>query len=385
MKEMEDKGIKISLWQIPFVVKDTLHYETALRNNYIARKSKHISLKSNLNEVEFSGTIDFTNPEAVKWYQGLIGRLLKMGAAVIKTDFGEAIEEDAVYCNLPYKKLHNIYSLLYQKTAYEISESIKGKSNTMIWARAGWIGCQRYPVHWGGDCASSWDGLAGSIRGGLHIGISGFAFWSHDVPGFHGTPSFMNSRPGNDLYVRWTQTGVFTSHLRYHGTNAREPFEFPEIADIVRKWLNLRYSLIPYIMQEGRKSTASGYPLLRALIFHHDDDPVCWNIDDEYYFGESFLIAPVMNREGIRNVYLPDGSWTDFWTGEIITGPIWMKNTASPLEKIPVYVKTGAKIPVYPEIVQCTKDMDFSKTVDILFDSSYTGFSDSILGSIIDL
>ena len=385
MKEMDDKGIKISLWQLPFIAKDTIHYETAFKNNYIAQKSEKVSLGSVFSAVEFSGTIDFTNPEAVKWYQGLIGRLLKMGAALIKTDFGEAIEENAEYFGLSYKKLHNLYGLLYQKAAYEISESIKGKDNTMIWARAGWIGCHRYPVHWGGDCASSWDGLAGSIRGGLHIGVSGFSFWSHDVPGFHGVPSFMNSIPENDLYVRWTQVGVFTSHIRYHGSHVREPYEFPEVADIVRKWLNLRYSLIPYITQEGNKTTISGYPMLRALIFHHEDDPVCWNIDDEYYFGDSFLIAPILNKEGRRNVYLPEGNWTDFWTGEVITGPTWLKNVECLLDKIPVYVKKDAEIPIYPEIVQSTKYMDFSKTVKIKFDKSYIGLSDSILGKIINL
>ncbi|MBN2440926.1 MAG: alpha-xylosidase [Spirochaetales bacterium] len=385
LKEMEDKGIKISLWQLPFIAKDTKHYETALKNNYIARKNENISLGSNFSDVEFSGTIDFTNPKAAQWYQGLIGRLLKMGAAVIKTDFGEAIEEDAVYLNLPYKKLHNVYSLLYQKTAYEISESIKGKNDTMIWARAGWTGCHRYPVHWGGDCVSSWDGLAGTIRGGLHIGISGFAFWSHDIPGFHGTPSFMNSCPEDALYVRWTQTGVFTSHLRYHGSNVREPYEYPGISGIVRNWLHLRYSLIPYIIQEGKKAITSGYPLFRALIFHHDDDPVCWNIDDQFYFGDSFLIAPVLNDEGIRNVYLPEGNWTDFWTGGTITGPVWLKNIESPLAKIPVYVKTGHTIPVYPEIVQSTHNMNFAKNVYIKFDSSYSGFANSILGKLIDI
>jgi alpha-D-xyloside xylohydrolase len=385
MKEMEEKGIKISLWQLPCIAKDTIHYDTALKNRYIAPKSKNVSLVSNFSAVEFNGSIDFTNPEAVKWYQGLLERLLKMGAAVIKTDFGEVIEEDADYLNLPYKKLHNLYCLLYQKAAYEITESVKGKGGTMIWARAGWVGCHRYPIHWGGDCVSSWDGLAGTIRGGLHIGVSGFAFWSHDVPGFHGTPSFMNSIPDNEIYVRWTQVGVFTSHLRYHGSNAREPYEFPVIAGIVRKWLNLRYALIPYIIEEGKKSTTSGYPMFRALIFHHDNDPVCWNIDDEYYFGDSFLITPILNSEGIRNVYLPEGSWTDFWTGNVITGPVWLKNIKCPLDKIPVYVKTGAIIPVYPDIVQSTKDMDFAKSTKIRFDSSYSGLANSIIGKSIDL
>ena len=384
-KEMEAKGIKISLWQLPCIAKDTKYYEIAKRNRYFAPKSTKVALSSNFSKVEFDGNIDFTNPEAVVWYQGLLAGLLKMGASVIKTDFGEDIEQDVDYQGLPYRKLHNQYSLLYQKAAYEITQKIKGADQTMIWARAGWIGCQRYPIHWCGDCACSWDGMAGSLRGGLHLGVSGFAFWSHDVPGFQGIPSFMNSRPTNDLYVRWTQMGVFTSHLRYHGTTAREPYEYPEVADIVRKWLNLRYALIPYLAEEGKKVTKSGYPLLRALIFHHSDDPLCWSIDDEFYCGDSFLIAPVMNSEGVRDVYLPSGTWTDFWNGEVLQGGVWLKNVTSPLEHIPVFVKTGAEIPFYPEIVQSTTEMDLSKILKIRFDDSYRGISSTIVGKIIDL
>ena len=374
LREMADSGIKISLWQLPCIAKDTLHYETAKKQRYFAPKIKHTALGSNFSAVEFDGNIDFTNPEAVVWYQGLLEKLLRMGTAVIKTDFGEVIEEDADYLGMSYGKLHNLYALLYQKAAYEISEKAKGKKEAMIWARAGWIGCQRYPVHWGGDCACSWDGMASSLRGGLHIGVSGFAFWSHDVPGFHGIPSFMNSRPADDLYIRWTQMGVFTSHLRYHGTTAREPYEYPEVADIARKWLNLRYALIPYLAEEGTKAITSGYPLLRALIFHHSDDPVCWSIDDEFYCGDSFLIAPVMNGEGIRDVYLPCGNWTDFWNGEVIAGGVWLKNVVSPLEQIPVFVKTGAEISVYPETVQSTMEMDLLKVRKIKFDDTYKGF-----------
>ena len=384
-QEMEDQGIKISLWQLPCIAKGTKHYETAQKNRYFAPKSANVALGSNFSEVEFDGNIDFTNPEAVAWYQGLLENLLRMGAAAIKTDFGEVIEEDADYYGMPYRKLHNLYALLYQKAAYEISERVKGKKDSMIWARAGWIGCQRYPVHWGGDSACSWDGMAGSLRGGLHIGVSGFAFWSHDVPGFQGIPSFMNSRPDDDLYIRWTQMGVFSSHLRYHGTTPREPYEYPEVADIARKWLNLRYALIPYLAEEGSKATKSGYPLLRALIFHHSDDSVCWTIDDEFYCGDSFLVAPVMNSTGVRDIYLPSGSWTDFWSGEVIEGGVWLKKTACTLELMPVFVKCGAEISVYPEIVQCTKEMDLSKIRKIRFDETFSGFASTEPGMAIGL
>lgn len=384
-REMADAGIRISLWQLPCIAKDTRYYDVAVQNRYIAPKSTNVALGSNFSDVEFDGTIDFSNSDAVRWYQGLLEDLLRQGAAVIKTDFGEAIEENADYLGMPYRKLHNVYSLLYQKAAYDITGKVHGPDNTMIWARAGWIGCQRYPLHWSGDCACSWEGMAGSLRGGLHLGVSGFAFWSHDVPGFHGVPSFMNSVPANDLYIRWTQMGVFTSHIRYHGTTAREPYEYPEVADLARKWLNLRYALIPYLVNEGKKSVASGYPVLRALIFHHDDDPICWTIDDEFYCGEAFLVAPVMNSEGIRDVYLPAGTWIDFWTGERIVGEVRLKKVVSPVSRIPVFVKYGEIIPVYPENVQCTDEMDPEKITTIKFDDTYKGFSSSILGRSIGL
>jgi alpha-D-xyloside xylohydrolase len=350
-REMEKLGIKVTLWQLPSIAKGTKYHDFAREKRFIPPKGNLLVKESNFSNVEFDGSIDFTNPDAVTWYQNLLERLLMRGAAAIKTDFGEMIEEDVNYFGLPYSKLHNLYSLLYQKAAFEVTEKVKGPGQSLIWARSGWTGCQRYPLHWGGDSVCSWDGMAGTLRGGLHLGLSGFAFWSHDVPGFHGTPSFMNSRPENDLYVRWTQFGVFTSHLRYHGTTPREPYEYPEVEDIVRKWLNLRYALIPYFVEQGKKATESGFPILRALIFHHSDDPLCWTIDDEFYCGESLLVAPVMNSSGIRDVYLPEGTWTDFWTGEVNTGGIWIKNVFSQLERIPVYVKSGAEIPFYPEIV----------------------------------
>lgn len=383
LKEMEEQGIKISLWQLPCIAKDTKHYATAQKHRYVAPKSEHVALGSNFSEVEFDGNIDFTNPEAVRWYQSLLARLLELGVSVIKTDFGEVIEEHAAYYGMPYRTLHNLYSLLYQKAAYEISEQLKGSGQAMIWARAGWIGCQRYPLHWSGDCACSWDGMAGSLRGGLHLGLSGFAFWSHDVPGFQGIPSFMNSRPNNDLYIRWTQMGVFTSHLRYHGTTAREPYEYPEVADLARAWLNLRYALIPYLAEEGRKATQSGYPVVRALIFHHQDDPACWSIDDQFYCGDAFLVAPVMNSFGLRDVYLPDGQWVDFWSGEVLAGGVWLKDVSHSLALLPVFVKKDSVIPIYPELVQHTGQMEMQKIQELRFDETYTGFQNSLLGSLI--
>ena len=269
--------------------------------------------------------------------------------------------------------LNNLYALLYQKAAYEITKEVTGDG--IVWARAAWAGCQRYPLHWGGDSCSSWDGLAGSLKGGLHFGLSGFAFWSHDVPGFHTLPNFMNGIVDDKVYVRWTQFGVFSSHIRYHGTNKREPWHYPDIAPIVKKWWTLRYALIPYILQESIIATQSGHSIIEALIFQYPQDPTVWHIDDEYFFGHDFLVAPVMNSEDCREVYLPEGHWVQFFTGERLTGNKWIHLDHIPLEQMPVYVREGAQIPMYPDHVECTDEMDLSKTMLITIDEQFKGIN----------
>ena len=369
------KGFKVSLWQLPYVAEDAEQIDEARENNYICKLTKQQESEgSNFSALDYAGTIDFTSKKATDWYKGLLKRLLDMGVKCIKTDFGENIHMDAIYENMSPELLNNLYALLYQKAAYEITKEVTGDG--IVWARSAWAGCQRYPLHWGGDSCSSWEGLAGSLRGGLHFGLSGFAFWSHDVPGFHTLPNFMNSIVQDDVYMRWTQFGVFSSHIRYHGTNKREPWFYPNIAPLVKRWWNLRYKLIPYIIKESEKATKSGSTIVQALIFHHPEDNNCWHIDDEYYFGDDFLVAPVMNSENKRDIYLPEGEWVNFFTGErysVADGGKWLKNVEVPLELMPVFVRRGASIPVYPEYVDSTDDMDMSKVQNIVVDDNFSG------------
>ncbi|MDC7233653.1 MAG: glycoside hydrolase family 31 protein [Spirochaetales bacterium] len=373
MKSLRDQGYRVSLWQTPNIGEGNRLLKEALDKRYLAPpRGKAVSSSSDFSGQDFGGQIDFTNPEAVQWYQGMIRDLLEKGASVIKTDFGERIQMNADYLNMSPDKLHNLYGLLYQKAAFE--ETQRTREEGIIWARAGWAGCQRYPLHWGGDAAATWEGMAGSLKGGLHIGLSGFGFWSHDVPGFHGLPEFMNSYPEDDLYMRWTQFAVFSSHLRYHGTSPREPWHFPEIADSIRKWLRLRYYLIPYFMEQARAVSETGFPVLRAMVFHHADDPVCWNIDDQFFCGRDFLVCPVMNSRNERRVYLPEGEWIDFWTGELLEGRQWLERHEIPLEEMPLFVRNKAEIPVYPEAVLTTDDMDLEKVRTLRVDSSFRGW-----------
>ncbi|MBQ5510756.1 MAG: alpha-xylosidase, partial [Prevotella sp.] len=374
IQDLKKKGFRVSLWQLPYVAKGAEQLEEAKANQYIAPLLKEqASEGSNFSALDYAGTIDFTYDKAVEWYKKkLLKPLLDMGVTCIKTDFGENIHLDAVYHSMTPEQLNNLYALLYQKAAFEITKEVTGDG--IIWARAAWAGCQRFPLHWGGDSASSWDGMAGSLKGGLHFGLSGFAFWSHDVPGFHSIPDFMNSPINPQVYVRWTQFGVFTSHIRYHGTCKREPWHYPEIAPIIKRWWKLRYRLIPYIIQQSEMACQSGLPIVQALIFHHPDDRQCWHIDDEYYFGNEFLVCPVMNDKGIRDIYLPDGEWINFFTGERMEGGKWYDAVKTPLDLMPVFVHPNATIPIYPYDVDCTDDMELPKAINLEITDNYIGY-----------
>ena len=378
IQHLKDNGFKVSLWQLPYVAQGAEQIGEAKENKYISQPMQEEDSStggaSNFSTLDYAGTIDFTYDEATDWYKNqLLKPLLDMGVKCIKTDFGENIHMDHRYHSMEPERLNNIYSLLYQRAAYEVTKEVTG--NGIVWARSAWAGCQRYPLHWGGDSASSWDGLAGSLKGGLHFGLSGFAFWSHDVPGFHSIPDFMNSPLDEQVYVRWTQFGVFSSHMRYHGTCKREPWHYPAIAPIVKRWWKLRYKLIPYIIEQSELACKSGYPIVRALLFHHPHDRQVWHIDDEYYFGNDFLVCPVMNSHNRRDIYLPEGLWVNFFTGERLQGARWYYNVEVPLDQMPVFVRPEAVIRLYPDDVDSTDDMDLSRAVTIEITKEYKGTS----------
>ena len=198
---LKERGYRVSLWQLPKVSEKTQDFEQAAAKGYLPVRTGTATVAggSDFGGQRYGGSIDLTNPQACEWYRGLLASLLSTGVSAIKADFGEEIEMDAQYHSAPPELLHNRYALLYQKLVYETTAQTLGREQAIIWARSAWIGSQRYPVHWAGDAACTWDGLAGSIRGGLHLGLSGFAFWSHDVPGFHGVPNFMGNWPSDEL------------------------------------------------------------------------------------------------------------------------------------------------------------------------------------------
>jgi len=137
----------------------------------------------------------------------------------------------------------------------------------------------------------------------------------------------------------------------------------------------LRYRLLPYIIEQGEQACRTGYPMLRALLMMHPEDRQCWHIDDEYYFGQDFLVCPVMNSQGRRDIYLPDGLWVNFLTGERLKGGRWYYGVEVPLDEMPVFVRPGAQIKLYPDEVDSTDDMDMSRAVSIEIDKEYKGIS----------
>ena len=375
-RRMREQGFRVSLWQYPYVNRDLPLAKFALEKGFVGKPTDPST------GVELGYTIDFTNLDAVAWYQGMLEKLLKMGASAIKADFGETTDTQAIYKGATAAKYGHLFPLLYQRAVWEATNKIRGEN--IEWARSGWAGSQRYPLHWGGDSACTFDGLAGTICGGLHLGLSGFGFWSHDVPGFYGVPNFMTTKPSPELYIRWTQVGTFTSHMRYHGSTPREPWEYPSVSDIARQWLRFRYALLPYLLTQAEQCCRSGYPMFRSLILEWPDDATVWAVSDEYMLGESFLVCPVLDASGTRDVYLPEAKWVDFWSGRVVTGPERLKEVKSPLSRLPLYVRYGARIE-FAEPVQYTDLLVKARRFSIVFDDGYQGFEKSELKSVVNL
>ncbi len=212
----------------------------------------------------------------------------------------------------------------------------------IIWARSAYAGSQRYPVHWAGDPKADLRSMYSTLRGGLSFGMSGFTFWSHDMGGF--TP-----RPSEETYQRWSQFGFWTSHSRCHGVPPREPYSYSKtFLENFKKYDSIKYRLLPYIYSQAYHSMQKGIPILRAMVLEYESDPTTYPIDDQYLFGDSFLIAPVIEYGCTeRMVYFPAGLWYTFESNSQIEGPCW-QTVATPSDLIPVFVRAGSIIPMGP-------------------------------------
>ncbi len=345
LERLKKMHFHVSLWMMPYFNPNNSLY------SYITEKGYSVQGMDGGLPTE-DAVLDFSNPDAVLWFQGILKELLEMGVSVMKTDFGEAGPLRGLYASgRTGRTEHNLYPLRYQKAVFEISRKICGKG--LIWARAGWAGGQRYPLHWGGDSESTNGGLAASIRGGISLGASGYTYWSHDIGGFCKTCP-------EELYLRWLAFGIFSSHTRCHGQTPKEPWTMsPEGMDQFRRIVETRYQLLPYIYTQAVLASRRGLPVLRGLFIDYPEDPVCWMTEDAYLFGDDLLVAPLLSEETGRHVYLPEGRWVDYQTGQIYEGGRMRKLSASWLPII-VLVRYGAAIPHAP-LVQSAEELDWSK------------------------
>ena len=344
LDDLKKQGFRTCLWQLPYFTPKNKFFPELVEKGMYVRNGK--------GQLPYEDVVlDFTNPETVAWYQEKLGNLIEMGVGAIKVDFGEGAPLEGIYANGRsglYE--HNLYPVRYNKAVADVTRDIHNEN--IIWARSAWAGSQRYPLHWGGDAATTNTGMQGSLRSGLSLGLSGFCFWSNDIGGF------VTETP-EELYRRWLPFGFLVSHSRVHGAPPTEPWYYgKEFTDYFRKCAAMKYELMPYVYAQAKQCTEEGLPMMRALLLEYPNDPGAWLIEDEYMFGNNILVAPILEAKDSRDVYLPGQErWIDYQTGEIYN-PGWNHIECGELPII-MLVKDGSAIP-HVALAERTDQIDWN-------------------------
>jgi alpha-D-xyloside xylohydrolase len=357
LRRLKDKGLKICAWINPYIAEKSHLFDEGMDNGYLVKTADGGVWQWDKWQAGMA-LVDFTNPDAVQWYKDKLKTLIGQGVDSFKTDFGERIPTDVVYYDgSDPVKMHNYYTFLYNKAVFEVLEENLGKGEAALFARSATVGGQQFPVHWGGDCSASYESMAETVRGGLSLGLSGFGFWSHDISGFE-----MTAAP--DVYKRWVQFGLLSSHSRLHGsTSYRVPWLFGEEAvDVVREFTKLKCRLMPYLFNSAVESTVLGIPMMRAMVLEYPEDPTCAPLDSQYMFGDSILVAPIFNKEGDVQYYLPEGKWTNYLTGDVLEGGRWHSENHN-FMTLPMMVKPNSIIAVGQQ--DNKTDYDFADGVSL--------------------
>jgi alpha-D-xyloside xylohydrolase len=339
LKRLKEHGLHICVWINPYIAQRSILFDEAVEHGYLLKRPNGDVWQWDQWQAGM-GIVDFTNPEACRWFQDKLRALLEMGVDAFKTDFGERIPTDVVWHDGsdPFK-MHNYYSYLYNKTVFDLLKEVRGEGEAAVFARSATAGGQQFPVHWGGDCTATFESMAESLRGGLSLCLSGFGFWSHDIGGFEQTATA-------DVYKRWSAFGLLSSHSRLHGsTSYRVPWVYDEEAvDVLAKFTKLKGSLMPYLFNTARQAHERGLPMLRAMLLEFPDDPACDTLDLQYMLGDSLLVAPVFREDGVASFYVPAGRWTSLMNGTTLEGPGW-KREAHDFMSLPLLARPGSVIP----------------------------------------
>ena len=340
LQRLKDRGLHVCVWINPYIGQKSPLFAEAAAAGYLLKKPNGDVWQSDQWQPGM-GVVDFTNPDASTWFCGHLERLVDMGVDALKTDFGERIPIDVAWHDGSDPLLmHNYYPQLYNQAVFELLERKRGKGEAVLFARSATAGGQKYPVHWGGDCYSDFPSMAESLRGGLSLCLSGFAFWSHDIGGFEGLPPAA-------IYKRWVAFGLLSSHSRLHGSSSvRVPWAYDEEAcDVLRRFTKLKCRLMPYLFAKAVEAHETGVPMMRAMLLEFPDDPTCRLLDRQYTLGDALLVAPVFTESGDVEFYLPGGRWTSYLSGESVEGGTWRNETHGYLS-LPLYVRNNTLLAV---------------------------------------
>jgi alpha-D-xyloside xylohydrolase len=339
LKRLHEKGLKVCVWINPYIAQKSKLFKEGMEHHYLLEKENGDVWQWDRWQAGM-GLVDFTNPDAARWYQSKLKKLLDMGVDCFKTDFGERIPTDVRWSDgSDPQKMHNYYTYLYNRCVFDLLQEVKGEGEAVLFSRSATAGGQKFPVHWGGDCWGTYSSMAESLRGGLSLSLSGFGFWSHDISGFEKTAT-------PDLYKRWAAFGLLSTHSRLHGSSSyRVPWLFDEESvDVLRTFTGLKCRLMPYLWSQAVETSKTGIPMLRAMVLEFDD-PACRFLDMQYMLGESLMVAPVFNDRGVVSCYLPEGKWMDWFSGKTYEGGREYTGTCDYLH-IPLFVRQNTLLAV---------------------------------------
>jgi len=298
------------------------------------------------------GMIDFTNPQAVTWWQNKLRPLFEVGADFIKNDDGEDLPDNAqAFIGMNGCEYHNIYGFYYGRATYDCPKNMLENSDAqphprkLIYARSTWVGSQRYPALFLGDQEANFEGIKRGIRAGLNLSLAGFSYWTADVFGLSGktTP---------EIHMRYAQWSLLNPVARYFIRPAviddtRYPWSHnTQVENNFRKYAQLRMRLLPYYNNLAHQSYQTGLPIMRPLLMEYQDDTRMRSVDDQILLGSDLMICPITTPGALgRKIILPEGLWHDFWSEKTWQGPAEI-NYPAPLDCLPLLVRGGTILPL---------------------------------------
>ncbi|RKS14237.1 glycoside hydrolase family 31 protein [Flavobacterium sp. 120] len=364
-----DPGIKID--------KEYAIYKEALEKDYFCKRADGPYMKGKVwpGECNFP---DYTNPAVREWWAGLFKELISdIGVKGVWNDMNEPAVMEVPNKTFPmdvrhdydgnpcsHRKAHNIYGTQMARATYHGVKRFAYPKRPFVITRSAYAGAQRYTSSWTGDNVATWEHLWIANIQVQRMSISGMGFTGSDIGGFA-------EQPSGELYARWIQLGVFHPFCRTHSSGDhgdQEPWAFDEeVIDITRKFVNLRYQLLPYLYTMFWQYIEEGIPMLKPLVYYDQDDIQTHYRNDEFVFGNQILVCPILEPNALgRRMYIPRGQWYNYWTNEEVKGgkEIWVDTK---FDQIPIFVKAGAIIPKYP-VQQYVGELEFDElTLDIYY------------------